>query len=115
MQQDQFSNTLMVKGIEFLYPLLAKNVITTTEEIVEFVSISAYSVYDRLDGDLNRALMLDQVMSASSITSDMMTHLRHFLRSCLSSHIVSDNNHYVTRLLFSATPSIQEQKWEKVH
>ena len=52
-------------------------------------------------------------MSDSSVLSNVMTHLKHFIRDCLSSHNVSDNKPYIGGTVLSAAPSMPERKWEK--
>ena len=95
MSEAQFPSTLMSKGTGYSYLLVAKNAVSTTAGIMQFAPIPAYSVYDAFEQDLNTALVLERVMRDSSVASNMMTHLKYFLRACLSSHNASDNKPHI--------------------
>ena len=48
----------MSKGAGYSYPLVAKNAVSTTADIMQFVPIPEYYVYDAFEQDLNAALVL---------------------------------------------------------
>ena len=113
MSEAQFPSTLISKGAGYSYPLLEKNAVSTTADRIQFAPIPAYCVYDAFDQDLNAAIILERVMSDSSVASNMMTHLKHFLCACLSSHNASDNKTYIGGTVLSAAPRMPARKWAK--
>ena len=77
---------------------------------MQCVPVPEYYVYDAFDQDLNVALFLEQVMSDSSVASNMINHLKHFLRACLLSHNASDNKPYIGGTVLSAAPIMPARK-----
>ena len=80
---------------------------------MQFVPIPEYYVCDAFEQGINAALVLERVMSDSSVASNMMTHLKQFLRDFLSSHNASDNKPYIGDTVLSTAPSMPAHKWAK--
>ena len=61
MSEAQFSSTMMSKGVDYSYPLVAKNAGSTTTDIMKFVPIPEYYVYDAFEQDLNALIFIKRV------------------------------------------------------
>ena len=93
MTEAQFIATITSKGAAYTYPLLEKSNVTNTQQTMQMDPITTYFVYDGFENDLDAALFLERIVSVSSTTSNMFTHLKYFLRACLTSQNVGDNKH----------------------
>ena len=112
MTETKFSTMLTAKGPTYLYPSLARNAVTTLAEVFKLAPIPPYMVYDGFDQDLDAALVLECIMSTTN-TSTSVTHIKNFLRACLSLHNSSDNKPYLLGTELSAAPSMVSKKWAK--
>lgn len=113
MTETQFSTALTTKGPSYSYPLVARNAVTTSAEIIKLAPVPPYLVYDGFENDLDAALVLERVMSTDTQTSTSLTHLKTFLRACLSSHKTSDNKPYLLGSELSAAPNMMAKRWAK--
>ena len=76
MTEAQFSATITAKGSVYTYPLLVKSNIMNKERTMQMDPIPPYFLYDGFENDLDAALILECIMSVSSTTSNMFTHLQ---------------------------------------
>ena len=74
----QFSTIIDSKGAGYSYPILARNEVNRTGEIMQIDAIPPYFVYDRFEKDLDAALVLERVMSVKPTVNNMFTHLDFF-------------------------------------
>ena len=78
MTVTQFSTIINSKGAIYSYPLLARNAVSMSGEIMQIYSIPPYFVYDGFEKDLDVALVLERVMSVNPSVNNMFTHLNFF-------------------------------------
>ena len=97
MSEDQFTTTITSKGQRYTHPLLMRNQVTASAQVLKIAPILAYLVYDGFDEDLGAALVLKRVMAESRkvTASDAFKNLKTFLQACLLSHNNADNKPYV--------------------
>ena len=80
---------------------------------MQMALIPPYFVYDGFENGLDSEIILERIMSVSSTTSNMFTHLQYILRACLTSNNAGYNKPYVgSNEIISAT-SMAERRWEK--
>ena len=111
MTQEQFTETLTVKGADFQHPLLASTRVVERKVMLQVAPIPTYLIYDGLNKDLNAALILERVMSIDNANIDMFTHLQNFLRACLTSHTQNQNKPFTAQEHFIAPPVNQARLW----
>ena len=107
MTEAQFSATITSKGAAYTYPLIEKPNVTNIERTMQMSRIPPYFVYYGFENDHYAALILERIMSVTSITSNIFTHLHCFLRDCLTSHNTGDNKSYVESNELTAFPSMK--------
>ena len=96
-----------------MYPLVTRNAVTGTGELMQLAPIPPHLVYNGFEADLDTARVFERVMGASNTDTAVFTHLKHFLRACLSTHNSADNKPYVIGTEFSAAPSMAAHRWAK--
>ena len=74
----QFSTRIISKGAGYLYPLLTRNAVNTSGEIMQTSPIPPYFIYDRFEKKLDTALVFERVMSVNPSINNMFTHLELF-------------------------------------
>ena len=80
---------------------------------MQMAPIPLYFVYDGFENYLDAALILERIMSVSSTTSNMFTHLQYLVHVLLTSHNVGDNKSYVGINELAAAPSMTAHRWAK--
>ena len=113
MAETQFSTAITQKVVGYLYLLLARNDITTSNTIMQLAPIPQYLVYYGFKQDLDAALLTEKIISVNPTENDMFTHLSNFLWACLSSHNSGDSKPYVLGTALSAAPSMPARRWGK--
>ena len=113
MTERQFLTALTNKGPGYTYPLVNQNAVTTTEGMMQVAPIPLYFVYDGFDADLDGVCVLERVIAVNPTETDAMTHLKQFLRACLTSHNAQDKKPYSGGTEISAAPSTLARMWAK--
>ena len=72
-----------------------------------------YFVYDGFEGDLDAGLVYERLLQHNDKENEMFSHLKSFLRACLSSHNAGDEKPYVDTTVFASTPAVQARRWAK--
>ena len=113
MTEEQITTSLTTKGVNYTYPLLQRNHITTQETIMRIAPLPPYFVYDGFEGDLDAGLVYERLLQHNDVENEMFSHLKSFLRACLSSHNAGDEKPYVDTTVFASTPAVQARRWAK--
>ena len=113
MTEEQFTTTVTVKGAEFQHPLLASARVLGTQSILKLAPIPTNLVYDGLNKDLHAGLILERIMSIETEGIEMFTHLKHFLRACLSAHTMNQNKPFISQEHLVAPPVNQARVWAR--
>ena len=113
MTEEQFTTTVTVKGAEFQHPLLASARVLGTQSILKLAPIPTNLVYDGLNKDLHAGLILERIMSIETEGIEMFTHLKHFLRACLSTHTMNQNKPFISQEHLVAPPVNQARVWAR--
>ena len=104
---------MTTKGVTYTYPLVTRNAVTGTGELMQLAPIPPHLVYNGFEADLDTARVFERVMGASNTDTAMFTHLKHFLRACILTHNSTDNKPYMIDTEFSTAPSMDAGRWEK--
>ena len=78
----QFSTRITSKRSGYSYPLLARNAVKTSGEIMQIAPSPPYFVYDGFEQDLDAALVLERVMSVNPSINNMFTHILFLISDC---------------------------------
>ena len=78
----QFSTSITSKGAGYLYPLLTRNAVNTSGEIMQTSPIPPYFIYDRFEKNLDTALVFERVMSVNPSINNMFTHILFLISDC---------------------------------
>jgi hypothetical protein len=113
MSLAQCKETLTTKGAEFTYPLLARNRINSTQEIMQFAPIPSFLILDSFNQNINAALVLERLLSVETDGIEMYSHLQHFLLACLSAHNLNNNKPYVEQQVLFAPPVNEARIWAR--
>jgi hypothetical protein len=112
MTEEMFELNLTVPDFNWpLVPRIQAHEVNSTVNIMWNAPIPAFLVLDGFMSDVNAAELLKQIASFDNTDREMYTHLKNFLRACLTSHNQGDNcpcldpNH-----LFTPVPA-QAQVW----
>jgi len=115
MTDIQFKATLTTKGERYTYPLLPRNQVTELERMLQIAPIPAYFIYDGFETDLDATLVYERIICHCTGEIDMITHLKRFLRSCVTAHNAGDAKPYVDTAALSSAPSTNARMWAKEH
>ena len=113
MLEVQCLTAITAKGANYTYPLLPRNQVTSTATIMQVAPIPPYFVYDGFEGDLDAGMVYERLLRHNDVDNEMFTHLKDFLRACLSSHNTADAKPYAAATVFATTPVIQARRWAK--
>ena len=111
MTIDQFKTTVTTKGSDFQHPLLPRNRVLTTKNIMQIAPIPAYLVYDGFNQDLHAGLVLERLFSIETEGIEMFTHLKCVLLACLSAHSQGDHKPYIAQQHLLNPPAAQARMW----
>ena len=113
MAEAKFAATITYKGAAYTYPFLEKSNVINTKKNMHMAPIPPYFVYDGFENDLDAALILELIMSSSSTTSNIFTHLQYVFGACLTSHNAGDNKPYVGSNELTEAHSMAAWQWAK--
>ena len=111
MTEAQFKTALTTQGANFTYPLVARAHITQTQNLMQLAPIPPFLVYDGINQDLNAANILERLLTINTEDTPMYEHLKHFLKSCVSSHHLPNNKPYLPLETLLAPPSASALRW----
>ena len=72
-----------------------------------------YFVYDGFEGNLDAGIVYERLLQHNDVENEMISHLKFFLRACLSPPNAGDEMLYVDTTVFSSTPAAQARRWDK--
>jgi hypothetical protein len=107
----QFATKLTEKGADYEWPLLRRDKVTTTKDIMQFAPIPSYLVLDGFVGDIDAAEVYERVLSINNDDVEMYSHLKNFLLACLSAHNAPDNKPYISHVTLLAPPPAEARRW----
>ena len=111
MSHVQFVEKTTAKGPNYSYPLIPRNQVNTTSQIMLLAPIPAFLVYDGFMDDLDAAEVYERILAMNDHTTDVMTHAKSFLLSCLSSHNIGDNKPHIPPGTFMTPLPPQAKVW----
>ena len=113
MTAEQFSTAVTAKGATYMYPLVTRNAVTETKELMQLAPIPPYLLYDGFETDLDTAPVLERVMGAANTALAMFDHVKQFLQAFLSTNNAAENKPYVIGTEFLMAPSMASRRWAK--
>ena len=117
MSHELFVSRLAEKGKDYTWPLTSRAKATKTANptvaIMAIAPIPFFLVNDGIDSDLDAALVYERILGLDDATSDMFTHLKHFLLAVLTGHNLNDTPPHVTQDELLAPTPADAKKWAK--
>ena len=111
MTHTQFSTKIREKGNIFTWPLLPRDKVDTSKEIMQIAPIPPFLVYDGLESVLNAALIYERVLDADTHGMPVYQHAKDFLLSCLSKHNLPDNKPFIGHITLLQQQSANAKCW----
>ena len=111
MTPAQLSTKLIEKGPTYQWPILVKDKVTTTKDIMQIAPLPPFLVYDGLNSDIDAALLYERVLDTDTTGLPVYQHAKDFLLACLSKHNMADLKPFVDHHILLQHPSVDARRW----
>ena len=111
---DQFSTQIKAQGATYTFPLVRRlDAASTTAATMQLAPIPSFLVLDGIDKDLDAADVLERVLLADDTDGEMFTHLKNFLRCCVTGHNLNDPTSRLDQETINIPPSPEARRWAR--